>query len=209
MGIGIDSTDTWGRTFVADRSSDRVTVVYGRSPELTIQCQLPVGQTPYGVAVDAETGHVLVTLRGEPRLAVVDGRTDAPTVLGYVELETTPAWVAIDPVTRRAFVSLFDADQVAVLEPMGEAPYYEQIATIESGPFPRWLAVDPDTGRLLVSNEASPHLRAATWATARSIFDARAAPDPREPIPASVPSGRLHSWRQCLVVENSTDQPGR
>ncbi len=211
MGIGIDSADTWGRTFVADRASDHITVVYGRSPELTVHCQLPVGETPYGVAVDAETGRVLVTLRDEPRLAVVDGRTDAPSVLGYVELETEPAWVAIDPVTRRAFVSLFDADQVAVLEPMDEAPYYEQVASVASGPYPRWVAVDPDTGRLLVSNDGQPETASGDLGNGSvGIFDARAeVPRPlAEPIPASVPSGIAFDplSGNAFVLENGSDE---
>ena len=56
MGIAVDGTDTWGRVFVADRSSDRLTVIFGRSPGLTIDCQLQVGAGPYAVAVDDVTG---------------------------------------------------------------------------------------------------------------------------------------------------------
>ena len=46
MGIAVDATDTWGRVFVADRSSDRLSVIFGRSPGLTIDCQLKVGTRP-------------------------------------------------------------------------------------------------------------------------------------------------------------------
>ena len=211
MGIGIDTTDTWGRTFVADRSSDHITVVYGRSPGLTVQCQLPVGERPYGVAVDDATGRVLVTLRGEPRLAVVDGRSDAPTVLGTIELEAAPAWVAIDQTTRRAFVSLFEADQVAVLEPIDKPPYYEQVGSFESGPYPRWLAVDQATGRLLVSNDGQPESANGDLGNGSvGIFDARAETPVRlgDVIPASVPSGIAFDPQSgsAYVLENGSDE---
>jgi hypothetical protein len=152
-----------------------------------------------------------VTLRAEPRLAVVDGRTDTPSVLGYVDLETAPAWVAIDPVTRRAFVSLFEAHQVAVLEPTDEAPYYEQVATLESGPYPRWLAVDANTGRLVVSNDGQPETQTGDSGNGSvGIFDARAeVPRPiAEPIPAGVPSGIAFDPRSgnAFVLENATDE---
>ena len=211
MGIAIDSTDTWGRVYVADRGSDRISLVFGRSPDLTIQCQLPVGEGPYGVAVDAVTGHVLVTLRGEPRLAVVDGRAPEPRVLGWLDLEAAPAWVAIDQETRRAFVSLFEADHVAVLEPIAEAPFYRQTATLESGPYPRWLAVDPSTGRLLVSNDGQPESASGDLGNGSvSIFDARAEVPERlgEPIPASVPSGIAFDplSGNAFVLENGSDE---
>ena len=175
MGIAIDGTDTWGRVFVADRSSDRLSVIFGRSPELTIDCQLRVGAGPYGVAVDATSGHVLVTLRGEQRVAVVDGRADDASVLGHVELEASPAWVAIDQETRRAFVSMPDPGQVTVLEPTDAPPFYERVATFDSGPYARWLAVDQDTGRLLVSNDGQPESASGDLGDGSvAVFDARA-----------------------------------
>ena len=211
MGVAVDSTDTWGRVFVADRSRGHISVIYGRSPDLTMQCQLPVGEGPYSVAVDAETGHALVTLRGEPRLAIVEGRTSQPRVLAWLDLEAAPAWVAIDQETRRAFVSLFEAGQVAVLEPIPEAPYYRQVATLESGPYPHWLAVDQASGRLIVSNDGQPESASGDLGNGSlTIFDARGDP-PRqigEPIPASVPSGIAFDplSGNAFVLENGTDQ---
>src|SRR6478735_11513091 len=57
-GIAVDATDEWGRVFVADRGSDQLTVLYGRSPDLTVACRYPVPVGPVDVAVDDETGTV-------------------------------------------------------------------------------------------------------------------------------------------------------
>jgi DNA-binding beta-propeller fold protein YncE len=119
--------------------------------------------------------------------------------------------VTIDPVTRRAFVSLFEAHQVAVLEPVDEPPFYEQVATLESGPFPRWLAVDPDTGRLLVSNDGQPETAIGDLENGSvAMFDARAdVPRPlAEPVPASVPSGITFDplSGNAFVLENGSDE---
>jgi DNA-binding beta-propeller fold protein YncE len=211
MGIAVDATDTWGRVFVADRSSDRISVIFGRSPALTIDCHLQVGTGPYAVAVDATTGHVLVTLRGEQRVAVVDGRADDARVLGWVELEASPAWVSIDQETRRAFVSMPGPGQVAILEPTEDAPFYEQVGTLDSGPFARWLAVDQDTGRLLVSNDGQPESADGDLGNGSvAIFDARADAPSRigELIPASVPSGIAFdpATGNAYVLENGTDE---
>jgi DNA-binding beta-propeller fold protein YncE len=211
MGIAVDGTDTWGRVFVADRSSDRISVIFGRSPDLTIDCRLQVGARPYAVAVDAATGHVLVTLRGESRVAIVDGRADDASVLGYVELDTAPAWIAIDHATRRAFVSLPETGRVVILEPTESEPYYAVVGVIESGPYARWLAVDQETGRLLVSNDGQPETAAGDLGNGSvAVFDGRAASPERigDLIPASVPSGIAFDpdSGNAYVLENGTDQ---
>ena len=211
MGIAVDATDTWGRVFVADRSSDRLSVIFGRSPGLTIDCQLKVGTHPYAVAVDADTGHVLVTLRGEPRVAVVDGRADDASVLGWVELEANPAWIAIDQETRRAFVSMPEEGTVAILEPTDAAPFYEVVGTFESGPYARWLALDQATGRLLVSNDGQPETADGDLGNGSvSVFDGRAESPVRigESIAASVPSGIAFDpvTGNAYVLENGTDE---
>ena len=211
MGLAVDETDTWGRVFVADRSSDTISVIFGRSPDLTIDCRLQVGAGPYGVAVDDATGHVLVTLRGEARVAVVDGRADDASVLGWVELDAAPAWVAIDQTTRRAFISMPDAGQVAILEPIEAAPFYSVTDTLDSGPYSRWLAVDQATGRLLVSNDGQPESADGDLGNGSvAVFDGRAEVPERigEPIAASVPSGIAFDpvTGNAYVLENGTDE---
>jgi DNA-binding beta-propeller fold protein YncE len=211
MGIAVDGTDTWGRVFVADRSSDRISVLFGRSPDLAIDCQLVVGARPYSVAVDATTGHVLVTLRGEQRVAIVDGRADDASVLGSVELESAPAWVAIDQTTRRAFVSMPELGQVAILEPVESPPFYALGVTFDSGPFSRWLAVDQERGRLLVSNDGQPESADGDLGNGSvAVFDGRAETPERigDLIPASVPSGIAFDpvTGDAYVLENGTDQ---
>ena len=212
MGIAVDATDTWGRVFVADRSSDRLSVIFGRSPALTIDCQLDVGARPYAVAVDAASGHVLVTLRGEPRVAVVDGRADDASVLGWVELEATPAWVAIDQETRRAFVSMPEPGAVAILEPTDAAPFYERGRDVRLRARTRagWRSTRPPVGS---SSRTTASPRSADGDLGNgsvSVFDARAESPARigESIPASVPSGIAFDpvTGNAYVLENGTDE---
>jgi DNA-binding beta-propeller fold protein YncE len=210
MGIAVDSGHTYGRAFVADRASDRLSVLFGRSPDLTIECQLPVGPNPNAVAVDTGTGRVLVALRGDPRLVVVDGRASTPVILGTVSLEAVPGWVAIDQQTGRAFVSLPELDRVTVLDRLDGPPWYGVASVLSSGPYPRWLAVDQASGRLVISNDGQPETAAGDQGRGSVvIFDGRA-PDPiqlGEPVAASVPSGIAFDPRtgNAFILENGSD----
>lgn len=209
-GIAVDATDTYGRVYVADRGSDRLTVLFGRAPAPQVACVLSVGTTPYGVAVDASTGRALVTLRGEPRLVVVDGRGDQPRVVDSVMLPSAPGWVTIDQQTRRAFVSLPELGQVAVIEPAGDGRY-QLVATLDAGPFVLFVAVDQATGRLVVSNEGQPPTASGDQGKGTvMVFDGRAAvPTPiGDPIPASDPLGIAFDpvSHDAYVLENGTDQ---
>ena len=211
MGIAVDATDTWGRVFVADRSSDRLSVIFGRSPGLTIDCQLKVGTHPYAVAVDADTGHVLVTLRGEPRVAVVDGRADDASVLGWVELEANPAWIAIDQETRRAFVSMPEEGRSR----SSSRPTLRRSTKWSGRSSPADTRAGSRSTRRPVGSlsrtMASPNRRMATSATARSACS-MGAPSPRvrigEAIAASVPSGIAFDpvSGNAYVLENGTDE---
>ena len=111
-GIAVDATDAWGRVFVADRGSNQLTVLYGRSPALTVACRYPIPGGPFDVAVDDETGTVLVTLSGAPAVELLDGRGDQPVPIGSVELpghaqprDAGPGWSAGvgDPARGRAW----------------------------------------------------------------------------------------------------------
>src|SRR5262249_60673988 len=65
-GIAVDSTDTYGRVFVAVRGDDVVEVRYGRSADLQNGCRLPIAGAPNDTAVDDATGVVPVTLAPAP-----------------------------------------------------------------------------------------------------------------------------------------------
>jgi DNA-binding beta-propeller fold protein YncE len=214
--IAIDATDTWGRVTVANRGDDRVTILFGRSPDLQVACQLPVGsRQPNSVALESDTGRVLVTMAGEPgvsgpRVVIVDARADRPSVVGSIPLPADPGAIAIDEQSGRAFVSLPSLGQVAMFE-RDDEDAYQPAATLESGAFATRLAVDPDTGRLIVSNEGqAPDVEGDQGNGTISIFDARApVPEPiGEPIAAGLPTGIAFDPQSgnAYVLENGPDR---
>ncbi len=158
-GIAVDATDAWGRVFVADRGSDQVTILYGRSPALTVACRFPVAGGPFDVAVDDQTGTLLVALSGAPAIGLLDGRTDPPSAIGSVELPDVPSHVALDQDGRRAWVTLPETGRVALLEPDPDDPTgatWSLTGTFEAGSYPTFLAVDPERQRLLVAAQGQP-----------------------------------------------------
>ena len=213
-GLAVDASDSYGRLYVADQGSDQVTVVYGRSPDLTVGCRLPVGTQPVDVAVDDASGTVLVTLGGAARVVLLDGRAEPPEVLGWVELPAIPAQVVIDESHRRAWVSMPAVGQIARLEATGAsastAAGWELTGTFDAGSFPTYLALDPDRERLLVAEQGQPSGSGGDQGLgAVRVFDTTAdAPSSLgPPIVASVPTGMAVDplTGAVYVLENGSD----
>jgi DNA-binding beta-propeller fold protein YncE len=213
-GIALDATDPFGRVFVADRGSDQVTVLYGRSPELTLGCRLPVGPEPIDVAVDDATGTAMVTLGGVPRVVLIEGRAERPRITGWVDLPATPAQVVIDQEHRRAWISMPGAGRIARLEPEGssspDTASWLLTGTFDAGSFPTFMAVDPDRERLFVSAQGQAADAGGDLGLGFVWMFDTSGPEPTpigEPIPASVPTGiAIDPVRgAAYVLENGTD----
>ncbi len=212
-GIAVDSTDTYGRVFVAVRGDDVVEVRYGRAPDLRSGCRLPIPGVPNDTAVDDSTGVVLVTLADAPRVVLLDGRADPTRIIGWVDLPAAPSRVVIDQSARRAWVSLPDAGQVALLEPDATDPNgqrWKLTGTFDAGSFPVFLAVDPARQRLLVSEQGqSPDVEVDQRKGAVGLYDTSVWPPAPigDPMPAGLPTGALFDPASgtAYVLENGPD----
>lgn len=212
-GIAVDTSDTYGRVFSAVRGEDIVDVRYGRSPDLRASCRLPIAGAPNDIAIDGETGVVLVTLAGAPRVVLLDGRSDPARIIGWVDLPANPSQVVIDQGAHRAWVSLPEIGQVALLERDPADPddrRWTLAGTFDAGSHPVFLAIDPARQRLLVSAQGQPpDIQGDQGLGTIRLFDTPAWP-PRpigEPLRAGVPTGALFDPESgtAYVLENGPD----
>jgi DNA-binding beta-propeller fold protein YncE len=212
-GVAIDSSDTYGRVFTAVRGERILDVRYGRSPDLRSGCRLPLPSTPNDVAVDGQTGVVLVTLADGARVALLDGRSDPTRIIGWVDLPGDPGQVVIDEVGRRAWVTLPALGQVALLTPdpadsNGRA--WVLSGTFDAGSWPTFPAADPTRQRLLVSAQGqAPSVEGDQRLGTILVFDTHVWPPTLigEPIAAGVPTGALFDPESgsAYVLENGPD----
>ncbi|MET0773761.1 MAG: FGLLP motif-containing membrane protein [Candidatus Limnocylindrales bacterium] len=212
-GVAVDSGDTYGRVFTAIRGEGTVDVRYGRSPDLRSACRLPLPGIPVDVAVDGQTGIVLVTLAEGARVVLLDGRADPTRIVGWVDLPGDPGQVVIDEAGRRAWVTLPALGQVALLQADAadeEGRTWALVGTFDAGSFPTFVAADPDRQRLLVSAQGqAPDVEGDQRLGRILLFDTSVWPPAPigEPIPAGVPTGALFDpvSGSAYALENGPD----
>jgi len=116
---------------------------------LQVQAAVPVGEMPFGVAVDNVTQEVFVSNSGSDNVSVLSTQTDA--VLGSVAVGSSPYGVAFDPRTADVYVANGGSDSVSVLSPGS----LSVVATVGVGSDPLGIAYDPITGDLFVADHGS------------------------------------------------------
>jgi YVTN family beta-propeller protein len=79
----------------------------------TVTRTIPVGRSPYGVAVDPAARTVYVPNAGDGTVSVIDAATG--TVTGTVPVGAGPDAVAVDPGTHAAYVANEGAGTVSVI----------------------------------------------------------------------------------------------
>lgn len=144
-----------GTLYVANGSDDEVDVIRGRSDDdsanhrFTIKARIPVGDAPFGVAVNQFTGVVYASLSTMGGVAVIDPKTN--TVTTTTPFGTSGAGIAVDQVSGNVFttnsVASPDIGQVGVLGEAGNL-----LATVPVGENPFGVDVDFFTHLAFVAN---------------------------------------------------------
>jgi YVTN family beta-propeller protein len=139
------------RAYVANIGSDSVTVV--DADERRVVADPPVGEGPEGIAVDPDTGEVLVANQDDGRLSVLDPDSLADERMAL--LGETPIRVVFDPEGRYALVPNRESNDVSVIDTEfvrdGERRPWE-VQRVPVGIWPGGTTFDPAGGRAFVAN---------------------------------------------------------
>ncbi len=125
-----------GSVWVANPDSGSISVLDAASLEKT--AEIPVGQTPWSVAMAVDGRRVFVLDRAAGTLVVIDGL--AKRVQASLPVGPEPASLALTPSGSRAYISLTTSDQVAVFDTAS----LEQIAAIPVAARPFAVAISDD-----------------------------------------------------------------
>jgi len=144
-----------GTLYVANGSDDEVDVIRGSGDHddatrrFKVRARIPVGDTPYGVAVNQFTGTVYASLSTLGGVALIDPKTN--TVTSTTPFGTSGAGIAVDQVSGNVFttnsVSSPAVGQVGVLGETGTL-----LATVPVGQNPLGVDVDFKTHLAFVAN---------------------------------------------------------
>lgn len=175
IGVAVDNVN--GLVYVADFSSDNVTVINGATNSVVGAVSIPVyGGSPWGVATDPVNGNIYVSYwapvfnytSGEPlpngSVYVIDPVTER--LSGSIAVQAQPGGLAVDSTTGEVFVADNAATNVSVINESS----VQVAATIQVGYYPGSPAVDAASGNVYVTTEESVKvIDGATRAVLRSI----------------------------------------
>lgn len=98
--------------YIPSQATNRVTVV--NTTDYTIVAQIPVGKTPYGVAVSPDGTRVYVTNFGDNNVSVIDAVKN--TVITNLYTGKGPRGIAVSPDNKRVYVADSIDREVAIID---------------------------------------------------------------------------------------------
>lgn len=110
---------------------------------------IPVGDSPWGIDVNAITNHIFVSNQYDGTVSVIDGATH--TVISTVSVGSGPAGVGVNATTNRIYVANYNDDNVSVIDGATNTVLH----TVAVGSDPNGVAVNPTTNRIYVANFTS------------------------------------------------------
>ena len=124
---------------------------------------IPVGTSPYGVAVTSDGTRAYASSFGTNAVSVIDAATRA--VVATIPVGASPIGVAMSPDDSLVYVANFNSNTVSVVAAATDTV----IATIPVGSNPYGVAVSPDGTRAYVVNEFSDDVTVIDTATSTAI----------------------------------------
>lgn len=120
--------------------------IIGTAAAQDVVTSIPVGSTPFGVAVNTANNRVYVANGGAKSVSVIDGSSN--TVIETIPVGFEPMGVAANPSTNRVYVANNVANNVSVID----GATNQVIADVRVGTGPTGVAVNPNTNRVYVAN---------------------------------------------------------
>jgi YVTN family beta-propeller protein len=130
--------------YVTNFTSNDVSVVATASN--TVVATVPVGTSPFGVAITPDGAFAYVTLIDSHAVSVIETMTN--TVVATISVGTNPQGVAITPDGAFAYVANAGANTVSVIQTSTNTV----VATVPVGNFPASVAITPDGAFAYVAN---------------------------------------------------------
>jgi serine/threonine-protein kinase len=124
---------------------------------------IPVGSSPYGVAVTPDGAHALATNYESDAVSVIDLATQR--VVTTVPVGDSPSMVAVTPDGAHALVTNRASGTVSVIE----MATHRVVTTVPVGSSPRAVAVTPDGTNVLATNFDSDTVSVIEMATRRVV----------------------------------------
>jgi YVTN family beta-propeller protein len=106
-----------------------------------VTATVPVGDGPFGVAVNPISGRVYVANRDDDSVSVIDPLTN--TVAATVPVGRGPIGAAVNPLTSQVYVADALGDTVAIIDPLTNTVN----TYIPTGDSPHDVDISPLTGR--------------------------------------------------------------
>lgn len=146
--LAFDSLDG---SFWAAAPSDCVDVI-NASAYGSVTASYPVGEDPFGVAIDTFTADVYVTNPGSNNVTVINGSTGV--TVANITVGSSPYGVAYDPSTQDVYVANGGSDNLSIISGSTE----RVVGSVGVGITPIGVAVDLSTGDLFVANNGSANV---------------------------------------------------
>ena|GEM_PF-1176489 len=116
-------------------------------PPASFIATIPVGNFPYGVAVNPITNMVYVTNQGSNSVSVIDGKTNS--VVSTIPIGSIPYDLAVNPITNKIYAANWLSNTVSVIDGNTNAVLHTINVPAALG-----VAVNPITNKIYVTSEA-------------------------------------------------------
>jgi YVTN family beta-propeller protein len=143
--------------YITNAADDTVSII--DTATNTVTATVPVGLSPYGVAVSSDGARVFVANYNGDTISVISTATN--TVTATVPVGFAPTGIAVTPDGARVYVANTDAYTVSVISTATNTV----TATVPVAMSPIGVAVTPDGTRVYVANKASDTVSVISTAT--------------------------------------------
>lgn len=132
------------RVYVTNSGSNDLSVIRESTGE--VLAMIPVGHTPWGLAITPDGEKLYVANSGESTVSVIS--TASNSVVSTIPVGWAPWGVAVNPSGTKVYVANSSSNSVSVIS----ATTDQVIKAVAVGPAPHWLAVTPDGTSVYVGN---------------------------------------------------------
>jgi YVTN family beta-propeller protein len=142
------------KIYVANRSSDNVTVIDGAT---NLSATVAAGDGPRAICVNPNTNKIYVANQNSDNVTVIDGATNSTTT---VSAGDGPWAICVNPNTNKIYVANDGSDSVTVIDGATNST-----TTVAAGDYPRAICVNPNTNKIYVANQGSDSVTVIDGAT--------------------------------------------